>query len=52
MKATLDRLEELVVVASILWSNHHLEDIKVVLEKYIKGDNTEVFMYLDNDKCI
>ena len=52
MKATLDRIDELTQVALNLWPNHSLKDIKGVLEKYIIGDNTSIFMHLIDDKCV
>lgn len=52
MEATLDKLDELSSVALNLWPEHSLNDIRNVLEKYIKGDNTSAFMYLVDDKCV
>ena len=52
MEATLDKLDELSFVALNLWSEHSIKDIRNVLEKYIKGDNTSAFMYLVDYKCV
>ncbi len=52
MEATLSRLDELSFVALNLWPEHSLNDIRNVLEKYIKGDNTSAFMYLADDKIV
>ena len=52
MEATLDRINELTRVASLLWPRHSKDDIKNVLEKYIRGEDTSVFMYLVEDRCV
>ena len=52
MKATIDWIDELSLVAMNLWPQHSLENIKSVLEKYIQGEKTAVFMHLVDDKCV
>ena len=52
MKATLERINELVRVATFLWPQHDQEDIKGVLTKYINGAHTEVFMHLEDDQVV
>ena len=52
MKAALDRIDELSLVALNLWPQHSLDDIKSVLRKYIEGEETSVFMRLIEDKCV
>ena len=52
MEATVKRIDELALVALNLWPGHNIEDIKDVLSKYILGEDTSVFMYLVDDKCV
>ena len=52
MEATLDRIDELSLVALNLWPHHSLNDIKDVLRKYIQGEETSVFMHFIDDKCV
>ena len=52
MKATLDRIDELSLVALNLWPRRSVDDIKKVIIQYIQGDETSVFMHLDGGKCV
>ena len=52
MKATLERIDELTRVATVLWSQHDLKDIQDVLTKYINGAETEVFAHLEGDQVV
>ena len=52
MEATLERVEELSVLALNLWPHHPLDDIKEVLRTYIQGEETSVFMRLENGRCV
>ena len=52
MEATFKDIDELTFVATTLWSNHSIDDIKNVLERYIKGKETSVFKYVIDNKCV
>lgn len=52
MEATLDRIDELSLVALNLWPRHSLDDIRDVLRKYVQGKDTSVFMHLADGQCV
>ena len=52
MEATFERIDELSLVALNLWPRHSLADIKGVLTKYIRGEETSVFLHLKDGKCV
>ena len=52
MKATLDRIDEISLVALNLWPHHSLDDIKNVINKYIQREDTSVFICVIDGKCV
>lgn len=52
MKASLEQINELSIVANKLWPEHTFESVADVLIRYIKGDETAVFALYVHKRCV
>ena len=52
MKATINQIDELSPMVKNVWSEHSIDDLKRILRNYISGNESAIFTYVINGKCV
>lgn len=52
MEATINQIDELTLIGKLFWPHHSIDVIRVVFEKYIKGEDTSIFINIVDNKIV